>query len=47
MYELGEVIELYLRREVAERMVRDWDRDEPADAGLLRVEVVELDLSRN
>jgi hypothetical protein len=32
---LEEAVELFLRREDAERVVRDWDRDEPELAGLL------------
>ena len=35
---LGEAIELFLSRRDAERVVEDWDRDEPEQAGLLRVE---------
>jgi hypothetical protein len=44
---LEEAVELFLRREDAERVVRDWDRDEPEQAGLLHVEVVELETSPN
>jgi hypothetical protein len=40
---LGEAVELFLRREDAERVVRNRDRDEPGQASLLHVEVVELD----
>ena len=40
---LGEAIELFLDRRDAERVVEDWDRDEPDHAGLLRIEVVELE----
>jgi len=42
---LGEAVELFLDRDEAERVVEDWDRDEPGQADLLRVEVVELDVS--
>jgi hypothetical protein len=35
---LAEAIELFLDRGEAERVVKDWDRDEPGQAGLLRVE---------
>jgi hypothetical protein len=44
---LEEAVELFLRREDAERVVRDWDRDEPEQAGLLYVEAVELETSLN
>jgi hypothetical protein len=44
---LGEAVELFLRREDAERVVLDWDRDEPQDAGPLHVEAVELETSPN
>jgi hypothetical protein len=44
---LDGAVELILRREDAERVVRAWDRDEPEDAGLLQVEVVDLELSPN
>jgi hypothetical protein len=43
---LDEAVELFVRCEDAERLVRDWDWDEPEQAGLLRVEVVELRLRR-
>ena len=36
---LEELVERFLRREDAERVVRDWDREEPDQAGLLHVEV--------
>ncbi len=41
---VGDVIDLFVRREDAEAMVAAWDRDEPADAGAL--EVVEVKLPR-
>jgi hypothetical protein len=44
---LEEAVELFVHREDAEQVVRDWDRDEPDHAGLLHVEVVELETSRN
>jgi hypothetical protein len=44
---LEEAVELFVRREDAERVVREWDRDEPEQAGLLHVEVVELETSAN
>ena len=44
---LEEAVELFLRRDDAERLVRDWDRDEPEQAGLLHVEVIELETSPN
>jgi hypothetical protein len=43
---LDGAVELFLRED-AERVVRAWDRDEPEDAGLLQVEVVDLELSPN
>ena len=44
---LEEAVELFLRREDAERIVRDWNRDEPEQAGLLHVEVIDLETSAN
>jgi hypothetical protein len=44
---LEEAVELFLRREDAERGVGDWDRDEPELAGLLYVEAVEVETSLN
>jgi hypothetical protein len=44
---LEEAVELFLRREDAERIVRDWDEDEPERAGLLRVEIIEFEISQN
>jgi hypothetical protein len=44
---LEEAVELFIRREDAERVLRDWDRDEPQQAGLLSVEAVELETSSN
>jgi hypothetical protein len=43
---LGEVVELLLDRRGAERVVDDWDRDEPDQAGLLHVETIDLELAR-
>jgi hypothetical protein len=40
-------IELFLRREDAERVVRDWDREPPEPAGLLPVGVIGLETSAN
>lgn len=37
----------FLRREDAERIVRDWDREAPEQAGLLHVEVIEFEMSAN
>jgi hypothetical protein len=37
-----EVVELFPTREEAEAIVRAWDRDEPEQAGTLRVEKIEL-----
>jgi hypothetical protein len=44
---LEEAVELFLRREDAERVVCDWDREAPEQAGLLHVEVIELETSVN
>lgn len=44
---LDEAVELFLNREDAERVVRTWDQDEPAEAGLLHVDVIELEMSAN
>jgi hypothetical protein len=44
---LGGGSRAFLRREDAERVVRDWDREEPEQAGLLHVEVIELEMSAN
>jgi hypothetical protein len=42
---LGEAVELFLKRRDAERVVEDWDRDDPDQAGLLRIAVLELGTS--
>jgi hypothetical protein len=34
---LEEAVEVFVPREDAERMVKNWNHDEPSDAGLLRV----------
>jgi hypothetical protein len=39
--------ELFTSREEAEAIVQAWDRDEPEQAGTLRVEPVELKTSVN
>ena len=44
---LDEAVELFLKRRDAEQVVEDWDRDEPDQVGLLRVEVLELDSTAN
>jgi hypothetical protein len=44
---LEEAVELFVRREDAERLVRDWDREAPERAGLLCVEVIDLETSVN
>jgi hypothetical protein len=38
-----EAVEFFLDRRDAERVVEDWDRDEPDQAGLLHVAVIDLD----
>jgi hypothetical protein len=37
-----EAVELFTSREEAEAIVQAWDRDEPDQAGALRVEAVEF-----
>jgi hypothetical protein len=39
---IEEAVELFPTREEAEAIVRAWDRDEPDEAGILRVEKIEL-----
>jgi len=39
---LQEAVELFTSREEAEALVQAWDRDEPDQAGILRVEKIEL-----
>jgi hypothetical protein len=39
---IEEAVELFTRREGAEAIVQAWDRDEPDQAGSLRVERVEF-----
>jgi hypothetical protein len=42
-----EAVELFTTREEAEAIVQAWDRDEPDQAGALRVETVEFETSLN
>lgn len=42
-----ETVELSLNRRESERIVENWDRDEPEDAGALRIETIELETSPN
>jgi hypothetical protein len=42
-----EAVELFTTREEAETIVQAWDRDEPDQAGILRVEKIELETSLN
>jgi hypothetical protein len=44
---LEEAIELFTERRAAERVVENWDRDEPERAGELHVEPIELETSPN
>jgi hypothetical protein len=37
-----EAVALLTRREEAEAIVRTWDRDEPEQAGILRIERIEF-----
>jgi len=39
---LAEAVELFFDPRDAERVVQDGDRDEPDQAGLLRVEVIDV-----
>jgi hypothetical protein len=43
----GEAVELFTTREEAGALVQAWDRDEPEQAGILRVEMVELETLPN
>jgi hypothetical protein len=42
-----EALELFTSRKEAEAIVQAWDRDEPDQAGALRVELVEFKTSSN
>jgi hypothetical protein len=42
-----EPVELFTSREEPEAIVQAWDRDEPDQAGNLRVELVEFETSPN
>jgi hypothetical protein len=42
-----EAVELLTSREEAEAIVQPWDRDEPEQAGALRVEKIEFETSPN
>jgi hypothetical protein len=42
-----EAVELFPTREEAEAIVQAWDRDEPDQAGALRVERIEFETSPN
>jgi hypothetical protein len=42
-----EAVELLTNREDAEAIVQAWDRDEPEQAGALRVELIEFETSLN
>jgi hypothetical protein len=44
---IAEAVELFTSREEAEAIVQAWDRDEPDQAGALRVELVEFETSPN
>jgi hypothetical protein len=44
---LEEAIELFTEPREAERVVENWDRDEPERAGELHVELIELETSPN
>lgn len=41
------MIELFIDRAAAEPMVRAWDEDEPGDAGVLKLLVIEVDTVSN
>jgi hypothetical protein len=42
-----EAVELFTTREEAEAIVQAWDRDEPEQAGTLRIEMIEFETSTN
>jgi hypothetical protein len=42
-----EAVELFTSREETEAIVQAWDRDEPGQAGALRVERIELETTLN
>jgi hypothetical protein len=42
-----EEAQLFTSREEAEAIVQAWDRDEPEQAGVLRVEMIKLETSPN
>jgi hypothetical protein len=44
---LDEAVELFPTHEEAETVVQAWDRDEPEQVGVLRIEVIELGESLN
>jgi hypothetical protein len=41
--ETQNALELFVRRDDAEEMFENWRRDEPQEAGLLRVEEINLE----
>jgi hypothetical protein len=43
----NEVLELFVERREAERVVENWDRDEPDEAGVLKVRPIEFEASSN
>jgi hypothetical protein len=45
--ETEEALELFTSREEAEAIVQAWDRGEPEQAGVLRVEEIEFETSAN
>jgi hypothetical protein len=42
-----EALELFTSRDEAEAIVRAWDRNEPDQAGTLRIEQIEFETSAN
>jgi hypothetical protein len=42
-----EALALFVERREAERIIENWDRDEPDCAGELRVEPIELETAPN
>jgi hypothetical protein len=44
---LDDALELFPTYEEAEAVVQAWDRDEPDQAGVLHVEMIELETSAN
>jgi hypothetical protein len=44
---IEEAVELFTTRQEAEAIVQAWDRNEPEQAGMMRVEQIEFETSAN